>query len=146
MTRKFSKKLVDLTRNDPILLLIYINKPFYNNENKHSELLFNIMVRHRGGGGLMSITINTISSSCLTIHRLVEVHSLVGVKVYQTLTRHNFVGEIRIFSVKIRINPYPSFMHRCIAKTFTRFISRYSLKKIATSIDSQQQQRTKIGA
>ena len=24
-------------------------------------------------------------------------------------TRHNFVGEIRIFSVKIRINPYPSF-------------------------------------
>ena len=37
-------------------------------------------------------------------------------------TRHNFVGEIRIFSVKIRINPYPSFMHRCIAKTFTRFI------------------------
>ena len=37
-------------------------------------------------------------------------------------TRHNFVREIRIFSVKIRINPYPSFMHRCIAKTFTRFI------------------------
>ena len=33
-------------------------------------------------------------------------------------TRHNFVREIRIFSVKIRINPYPSFMHRCIAKTF----------------------------
>ena len=26
-------------------------------------------------------------------------------------TRHNFVGEIRIFSMKIRINPYPSFMH-----------------------------------
>ena len=24
--------------------------------------------------------------------------------------------EIRIFSVKICINPYPSFMHRCIAK------------------------------
>ena len=32
-------------------------------------------------------------------------------------TRHNFSGEIRIFSVKICINPYPSFMHRCIAKT-----------------------------
>ena len=30
-----------------------------------------------------------------------------------TQTRHNFVGEIRIFSVKICINPYPSFMHRC---------------------------------
>ena len=26
-------------------------------------------------------------------------------------TRHNFVGEIRIFSAKICINPYPSFMH-----------------------------------
>ena len=47
----------------------------------------------------------------------------------QSQTRHNFVGEIRIFSVKIRINPYPSFMHRCIAKTFTRFISRCSLHK-----------------
>ena len=23
-------------------------------------------------------------------------------------TRHNFVGEIRIFSVKISVNPYPS--------------------------------------
>ena len=44
-------------------------------------------------------------------------------------TRHNFVGEIRIFSVKICINPYPSFMHRCIAKTFTRFISRCGLPK-----------------
>ena len=44
-------------------------------------------------------------------------------------TRHNFVGEIRIFSMKIRINPYPSFMHRCIAKTFTRFISRCSLQQ-----------------
>ena len=42
-------------------------------------------------------------------------------------TRHNFVGEIRTFSVKIRINPYPS-MHRFIAKTFTRFISRCSLQ------------------
>ena len=44
-------------------------------------------------------------------------------------TRHNFVGEIRIFSVKIRINPYPSYMHQCIAKTFTRFISRCSFCK-----------------
>ena len=45
-------------------------------------------------------------------------------------TRHNFVGEIRIFSVKIRINPYPSFMHRCIANTFTRFIPYHtSLQK-----------------
>ena len=51
-----------------------------------------------------------------------EVEVEVEVEVEQT--RHNFVGEIRIFSVKIRINPYPSFMHRCIAKTFTRFISR----------------------
>ena len=25
-------------------------------------------------------------------------------------TRHNLVGEIRIFSVKICINPYPSFL------------------------------------
>ena len=50
-----------------------------------------------------------------------------------TQTRHNFVGEIRSFSVKIRINPYPSYMHQCIAKTFTRFISRCSFcKKIAT--------------
>ena len=47
----------------------------------------------------------------------------------QEQTCHNFVGEIRIFSVKICINPYPSFMHRCIAKTFTRFISRYGLPK-----------------
>ena len=38
----------------------------------------------------------------------------------QLQTRHNSVGEIRIFSVKICINPYPSFMHQCIAKTFTR--------------------------
>ena len=56
-------------------------------------------------------------------------------------TRHNFVGEIRIFSVKIRINPYPSFRHRCIAKTFTRFISRCSLQKksrhCVIKIDSQ---------
>ena len=37
-------------------------------------------------------------------------------------TRHNFVGEILIFSVKLCINPYPSFMHRCIAKTFKRFM------------------------
>ena len=71
--------------------------------------------------------------------------------MFNIQTRHNFVGEIRIFSVKIRINPYPSFMHRCIANTFPRFISRCSLKKIATlcapviKIDSQQQ-RTKIGA
>ena len=64
-----------------------------------------------------------------------------------TQTRHNFVGETRIFSVKIRINPYPSFMHRCIAKTFTRFTSRCSLQKntrhCVIKIDSQQQ-RTKI--
>ena len=33
------------------------------------------------------------------------------------------------FSVKICINPYPSFIHRCIAKTFRRFISRCSLQK-----------------
>ena len=44
-------------------------------------------------------------------------------------TRHTFVGEIRIFSVKIRINPYPSSMHRSIAKTFKRLISRCSLQK-----------------
>ena len=37
-------------------------------------------------------------------------------------TRHNSVGGIRSFSVKIGINPYPSFMHRgrSILKTFTR--------------------------
>ena len=44
-------------------------------------------------------------------------------------TRHNFVGEMRIFSVKICINPYHSFIHRFIAKTFTRFKSRCSLQK-----------------
>ena len=63
-------------------------------------------------------------------------------------TRHNFVGEIRIFSVKICINPYPSFLHWCIAKTFTRFISWCSLQKksryCAMKIDGQQQ-ITKIG-
>ena len=57
-------------------------------------------------------------------------------------TRHNFVGEIRIFSVKIRNNPYPSFMHRCIAKMFTRFISRCSYanksRHCVIKIDSHQ--------
>ena len=49
---------------------------------------------------------------------------------WHTQTRHNFVGEIRIVSVKICINPYPSFMHRCMAKTFKRFMQ--FAKKIAT--------------
>ena len=53
-------------------------------------------------------------------------------------TRHNLVGEIRIFSVKICINPYPSLMHRCIAKTFTRFISHAVCKKIATCNKKRQ--------
>ena len=73
--------------------------------------------------------------------------SILGDSVNQTC--HNFMGEIRIFSVKICINPYPSFMHRCIAKTFTRFISRSSLPKkmrhCVIKIDIQQQ-RTKIRA
>ena len=56
-----------------------------------------------------------------------------------TQTRHNFVGEIRIFSVKTCINPYPSCMHRCIAKTFTRLISRCSLQKIATLCNKNRQ-------
>ena len=47
-------------------------------------------------------------------------------------TCHNLLGGIRIFSVKICINPYPSSMHRCIATFFTRFVSRCSLQKIAT--------------
>ena len=59
-------------------------------------------------------------------------------------TRHNFVGEIRIFSVKICINPYPSFMHRCIAKTFTRFISRCGLpNKIVTLCNKNRQPAAK---
>ena len=72
---------------------------------------------------------------CVT---LTVLHFIMGKLSCNThkQTRHNFVGEIRIFSVNICINPYPSFMHRCraytIAKTFTRFISRCSLQKIAT--------------
>ena len=31
-------------------------------------------------------------------------------------------GKSVFFLVKICINPYPSFMHRCISKTFTRII------------------------
>ena len=54
-------------------------------------------------------------------------------------TRHNFVGGIRIFSVKICINPYPSSMHRCIATLFTRFVSRCSLQKIATLHNKNRQ-------
>ena len=61
----------------------------------------------------------------------------------QLQTRHNFVGEIRIFSVKICLNPYPSFMHRCIAKTFMRFISRCSLHKIATLCNKNRPPATK---
>ena len=53
-----------------------------------------------------------------------------SVSVYQT--RHNFVGEIRIFSVKIRINPYPLFMHRCIAKRSRDSYRDAVCKKIST--------------
>ena len=55
-------------------------------------------------------------------------------------TRHNFVGEIRILSMK---SVSICILHRCIAKTFTRFISRCSLRKksrhCVIKIDSQQQ-------
>ena len=74
--------------------------------------------------------------------------SIVTLLLPPDQTRHNFLGEIRIFSVKIRINPYPSFMHRCIAKTFTRCIWRCSLQKnrdTVIKIDSQQK-RTQNGA
>ena len=57
-------------------------------------------------------------------------------------TRHNFVGEIRIFSVKIRINPYPSFMHRCIAKTFTRFIPYHTSLPKNRDIAAKNQNRS----
>ena len=54
-------------------------------------------------------------------------------KFMYSQTRHNFVGGIRILSVKICINPYPSSMHRCIATLFMRFVSRCTFcKKIAT--------------
>ena len=54
-----------------------------------------------------------------------------------------WLGKSVFFSVKICINPY-----RCIAKTFTRFISNAVCKKIATRVtkSDSQQQRTKIGA
>ena len=58
-----------------------------------------------------------------------SIESTCKAPMMVTQTRHNFVWEIRIFSVKIRINPYPSYMHQCIAKTFTRFISRCSFCK-----------------
>ena len=70
-----------------------------------------------------------------------------------TLCRHATIsrGKSVFFSVKICIIPYPSLncMHRCIAKTFTRFISRCSLqtksRHCVIQINSQQQ-RTNIGA
>ena len=37
-------------------------------------------------------------------------HDGFHARVPRQQTRHNFVGEIRIFSVKICINPYPSFL------------------------------------
>ena len=64
-------------------------------------------------------------------------------------TRHNFVGEIRIFSVKICINPYPSFVHRFdeyrkrSRDSYRHAVDR-KLRHCVIKIDSQQQ-RTKIG-
>ena len=52
-------------------------------------------------------------------------------------THHIFVGEIRIFSVKIRINPYPSFMHRCSENARARFISVYNKIAILCSTNRQ---------
>ena len=61
-------------------------------------------------------------------------------------TRHNFVGEIRISSVKICINPYPSLMHRCIAKTFHVIYTTTMqfAKQIATLCNKNQQPAAKM--
>ena len=58
-----------------------------------------------------------------------------------TQTHHNFVGEICIFSVKSCINPYPSFMHRCIAKKFKRFMQ--FAKKIVSLCNKNRQPAAK---
>ena len=69
----------------------------------------------------------------------------LNIELNNLQTRHNFVGGIRIFSVKICINPYPSSMHRCITTLFTRFVTRCSLQKksrhCVMKIDSQRQRR-----
>ena len=46
------------------------------------------------------------------------------------LTRHNFAGEMRIFLVKICINPYPSFL--CIDVSRKLSYRDAVCKKIAT--------------
>ena len=86
--------------------------------------------------GLFSVAVYTpISDPISDVHWLVRrkigsaVRGCAKLFDIRMQTRHNFVGEIRILSVKICINPYHSFRQRCIAKTFTRFISRCSLQK-----------------
>ena len=66
-------------------------------------------------------------------------------------TRHNFVGEIRIFSVKIRINPYQSvsFIYASMYRGNVHaihIVMKFAQKSrhCVIKIDSQQQ-RTKIG-
>ena len=59
---------------------------------------------------------------------------MIGGKRVDDQTRHNFVGEIRICSVKIRINPYHSYI--CINVSRKRSRDSYHdavfAKKIAT--------------
>ena len=83
--------------------------------------------------------INNASGATITLYSVTAHVPRRSVQISQT--RHNFVGEIRICSVKIRINPYPSFMHRCIAKTFTRCDA--VCQKIATLCNKNRQPAAK---
>ena len=101
---------------------------------------------------LDSIEYRTSTSLCLHMHSVyvcVNICSMCRPVGQCMQTRHNFEGEIRIFSVKIRINPYPSFMHRFITKTSRDSYRDAVCKQIATLCNKNrqpwQQHRTKIG-
>ena len=95
--------------------------------------------------GFVSDGVAALLSECSFVHCCSHqfVFSCLEVLFWSTpQTRHNFFGGIRIFSVKICINPYPSSMHQCIATLFTRFVSRRSLqKKIRHCVDASNPNR-----
>ena len=70
-------------------------------------------------------SVSEINPSCVTV--IPQMGCLKYYYVSKQQTCHNFLGGIRILSVKICINPYHSSMHRCIATFFTLFVSRRSL-------------------
>ena len=93
--------------------LVYSNEPYIppNRKQGRQPTIGPMLVRPKLEYGSIAWSPHT-QNNIDTLEKIHRPRSAARFVVHDHQTRHNFVGEIRIFSVKICINPYPSFMPR----------------------------------